>query len=202
MFLPFWRSLPIFTKVKNCRLQTFSVWNSLKFCRLVKSYGLNVMYSNVNFMLIFFSFTNRQSFKVCGLFSFLRLKSLKLDAYFLSFFFAPFTKATLPFPFNRKSIFLSVSVFLFVCLSVFLLSVCLSISLSLCLSLSVSLSFSSLSLSLSLSLSVCLSFVLRSRNMKMMDAIVACKTRNIFKQAMSLKIDRRRSLKRDQFSVV
>ena len=30
-FLPFWRSLCLFHQIKDCRLQTLSVWMSLKF---------------------------------------------------------------------------------------------------------------------------------------------------------------------------
>ena len=30
-FLPFWRTFHHFTRIKNCRLQTLSIWKSLKF---------------------------------------------------------------------------------------------------------------------------------------------------------------------------
>ena len=30
-FLPFWRTFPHFHRISNCRKQTFSVWESLKF---------------------------------------------------------------------------------------------------------------------------------------------------------------------------
>ena len=35
-FLPFQRTFHRFHKIQNCRLQTLSIWTSLRFCRLGK----------------------------------------------------------------------------------------------------------------------------------------------------------------------
>ena len=34
-FLPVWRTFCYFLQIQNCRLQTVSIWTSLKFCHLV-----------------------------------------------------------------------------------------------------------------------------------------------------------------------